>query len=40
LTGCKFTKQFKNADTKYVKLTVRDKDGDTNASRKSFAVAP
>jgi hypothetical protein len=38
ITGCKLTKAFKNADTKYVKLTVRDKDGDTNASRKSFAV--
>ncbi len=37
-TGCKITKAFQNADTKYVKLTVRDKDGDTNASRKSFPV--
>jgi PKD domain len=39
-TGCKLIKTFKNADTKYVKLTVRDADGDTNASRQSFAVTP
>ena len=39
ITGCKIQKQFANADTKYVKLTVVDNDGDTNSSKKSFAVA-
>ena len=29
---------FQNADTKYVKLTVKDIDGETDSSRKSFAV--
>jgi hypothetical protein len=38
LTGCKLVKAFQVADTKYVKLTVRDADGDTHASRQSFAV--
>jgi hypothetical protein len=38
VTGCKISKAFQNADTKYVKLTVRDKDGQTSSSRKSFAV--
>jgi hypothetical protein len=37
-TGCKLTKTFQNADTKYVKLTVRDADGDTDSSRQSFPV--
>ena len=37
-TGCKIQKTFANADTKYVTLTVRDNDGDTDSSRKSFAV--
>jgi hypothetical protein len=37
-TGCKLVKTFQNPDTKYVKLTVRDADGDTHASRQSFAV--
>ena len=37
-TGCKLTKAFQNADTKYVTLTVKDADGDTNASTQSFAV--
>jgi hypothetical protein len=37
-TGCKLVKTFQNADTKYVRLTVRDADGDTNASVKSFSV--
>ena len=38
-TGCRLTKTFTTADTKYVRLTVRDADGDTNESRKSFVVA-
>ncbi|MDA0166921.1 PKD domain-containing protein, partial [Solirubrobacter ginsenosidimutans] len=37
-TGCKITKTFSIAETKYVRLTVVDADGDTNASLKSFAV--
>lgn len=37
-TGCKLSKAFSNADTKYVKLTVRDSTGATNSSRQSFAV--
>jgi hypothetical protein len=37
--GCKITKTFTNADTKYVELTVRDADGDTDVNRKSFSVA-
>jgi hypothetical protein len=39
VTGCKISKTFSNADTKYVKLTVRDADGDTDSNRQSFAVA-
>jgi hypothetical protein len=39
LTGCKLVKTFKYADTKYVKLTVRDADGDTNSRRLSFPVS-
>jgi hypothetical protein len=38
-TGCKLTKTFQNADTKYVRLTVKDADGDTNTNRQSFTVA-
>ncbi|WP_445151906.1 PKD domain-containing protein [Baekduia sp. Peel2402] len=38
ITGCKLVKTFQNADTKYVRLTVRDADGDTNVSRQAFAV--
>jgi len=37
-TGCKLVKTFQIADAKYVRLTVRDADGDTNASLKSFSV--
>lgn len=37
-TGCNIAKTFQNADTKYVKLTVTDADGDTNTNRQSFAV--
>jgi hypothetical protein len=37
-TGCKLSMAFQNADTKYVKLIVRDADGDTDSSRQSFAV--
>ena len=39
VSGCKITKTFQVADTKYVRLTVTDADGDTNASLKSFAVS-
>jgi hypothetical protein len=38
VNGCKITKAFKNVDTKYVKLIVRDKGGDFSTSRKSFTV--
>jgi hypothetical protein len=38
VTGCRITKTFQNADTKYVTLTVRDADGDTHSNRQSFAV--
>jgi hypothetical protein len=38
VSGCKIAKTFANADTKYVRLTVRDADGDTHALRQSFAV--
>ena len=36
LTGCKLQKTFQYADPKYVKLTVRDRDGDTDTNRQSF----
>jgi hypothetical protein len=39
ISGCKITKTFKAADTKYVKLIVKDADGDTATSKKSFAAA-
>src|SRR5262249_5024181 len=40
-TGCKLTKTFMFADTKYVRLIVTDADGDTNAStRRSFPANP
>ena len=38
-TGCQATYTFQTAGTQFVKLTVTDVDGDTNSSRKSFAVA-
>ena len=38
-SGCGIEMVFLNADTKYVKLTVTDADGDTSASRKSFTVS-
>jgi hypothetical protein len=37
-TGCKITKTFQNADTKYVELTVTDGNGTTDANRQSFPV--
>jgi hypothetical protein len=37
-TGCKISKTFTNVDTKYVRLTVKDADGDTDSNLKSFAV--
>ncbi len=40
-TGCKLTKTFMFADTKYVRLIVADADGDTDASsRRSFPANP
>ncbi len=39
LTGCKLSKTFQTTGTKYVKLTVRDADGDTNSNKQSFNVA-
>ena len=38
-TGCKLQKAFKYAGTKYVKLTVKDGNGDTNSNKQSFDVA-
>jgi hypothetical protein len=38
-SGCRISMTFTAVGTKYVKLTVKDADGDTNASKKSFAVA-
>jgi hypothetical protein len=37
-TGCKVDMTFQNADTKYVRLTVKDTHGKTDASLQSFAV--
>ena len=39
LTGCKLSKAFKFVGTKYVKLTVKDADGDTNLLKRSFTVS-
>ena len=39
LTGCRLTKSFVAADRKYVKLIVRDADGDVHSDRKSFVVS-
>ncbi|WP_231379350.1 LamG domain-containing protein [Candidatus Solirubrobacter pratensis] len=38
--GCKLSKAFESADTKYVRLIVRDIDGDTSSQVRSFAVKP
>ena len=38
VNGCRITKTFLNADTKYVELTVTDADGDTDSNRQSFTV--
>lgn len=38
--GCELPFTFELSDTKYVKLTVSDRDGDTDANRQSFPVAP
>ena len=38
IAGCKLSKTFQAVDTKYVKLTVTDADGDTDSSKQSFAV--
>jgi hypothetical protein len=37
-TGCKLVKTFTSVGTKFVRLTVRDADGDTNSSKQSFYV--
>jgi PKD repeat protein len=37
--GCEIPFTFQNADTKYVKLTVTDANGDVDSNRQSFAVA-
>jgi hypothetical protein len=39
-TGCKLPFTFQVADTKYVRLTVNDADGETASNRQSFSVAP
>jgi hypothetical protein len=39
LTGCRLSKAFRVTGTKYVKLTVRDADGDTDSNKKSFNVS-
>ena len=39
-TGCEIAFTFQTADTKYVKLTVRDVDGEVDSNRQSFAVKP
>jgi hypothetical protein len=38
IRGCKIYKAFQNADTKYVKLIVKDANGSTSSNRQSFAV--
>ena len=38
-TGCKLQKTFQYVGTKYVKLIVRDADGDTNSNKQSFFVS-
>lgn len=37
-SGCQLVKTFTNADTKYVRLTVTDADGDSNSVLRSFTV--
>ena len=39
LTGCTLRKAFQTTGMKYVKLTVRDNDGDTNTNKQSFTVS-
>ncbi len=39
-TGCGLPFTFQVADTKYVKLTVRDADGEVDSNRQSFPVRP
>ena len=38
-TGCRLVKAFTSTGMKYVRLIVRDADGDTDAQRRSFGVA-
>ena len=39
IAGCTIRKAFTVADTKHVMLIVRDADGDTSSSKKSFVVS-
>jgi hypothetical protein len=39
ISGCKITKTFTTADTKYVRLIVTDADGDSDSNEQSFPVA-
>jgi hypothetical protein len=38
VTGCKLRKTFRVSGAKYVKLIVRDADGDTDSNKQSFGV--
>ena len=38
-TGCRLVKAFTSTGMKYVRLIVRDADGDTDAQRRSFSVS-
>jgi hypothetical protein len=38
-TGCMVEKAFRVPGTKYVRLVVTDRDGDTDSNRQSFVVA-
>ena len=40
VNGCTTPKTFQVAGTKYVRLTVTDADGDTDAAKQSFSVLP
>ncbi len=39
-TGCQLSYTFANSGTQYLRLTVKDVDGDSNSSRKTISVAP
>ena len=38
ISGCKLTKTFQTTGTKYVRLIVKDGDGDTDSNKQSFTV--